>query len=55
VPDRVLVVPACDRKNPFAIPTDPKPFIQVPLTTGSVSVEITFQDGSLSELKTFRR
>jgi uncharacterized caspase-like protein len=55
VPDRALAMPPCNEKDPMAIPSGAQPYLKVPPTTRSVSVEITYRDGSLSELKTFRR
>ncbi len=55
VPDRAITLPPCNRKDPMAIPSDAQPYLKVPPTTRSVSVELTFRDGSVSELKTFRR
>jgi uncharacterized caspase-like protein len=55
VPDRTVALPPCNQKDPMAIPTDAQPYLKVPPTTRSVSVEITYRDGSVSELKTFRR
>ena len=55
VPDRTLAMPPCNEKDPMAIPAGAQPYLKLPPTTRSVSVEITYRDGSLSELKTFRR
>ena len=55
VPDHAIAMPACNQKDPMAIPADAQPYLKVPPTTGSVSVEITYRDGSVSEVKTFRR
>ena len=55
VPDRKITLPACNEKDPFSIPSDAQPYMKVPPSTKSVSVEITYRDGSVSELKTFRR
>jgi uncharacterized caspase-like protein len=55
VPDKVLKMPPCDMKDPSAIPHDAVPYVKVAPTTKSVSVELTYRDGSLSEVKTFRR
>ena len=38
-----------------SIPSDAQVLFKVPPATKSVSVELTYQDGSLSEIKTFRR
>jgi uncharacterized caspase-like protein len=55
VPDRALTLPPCNLRDPMAIPGDAQPYLKVAPTTASVSVEITYQDGSVSEVKTFRR
>ncbi len=55
IPDRALAMPPCNQKDPMAIPADVQPYLKVPPRTGSVSVEITYRDGSVSEVKTFRR
>lgn len=55
VPDKVLKMPPCDPKDPSAIPHDALPYLKLAPSTKSVSVELTYRDGSLSEIKTFRR
>jgi hypothetical protein len=55
VPDKVLNMPACDPKDPSSIPHDALPYLKLAPTTKSVSVELTYRDGSVSEIKTFRR
>lgn len=55
IPDRTIAMPPCNQKDPMAIPADAQPYLKVPPATGSVSVEITYRDGSVSEVKTFRR
>ena len=55
VPERVIPLPACNPKDPMAIPANVTPYLKVPPATKSVSVELTYKDGSVSELKTFRR
>lgn len=55
VPDKVLQLPPCDMKEPHAIPRNVSPYLKLPQSTKSVSVELTFKDGSLSELRNFRR
>ncbi len=54
VPDRVLKMPPCDMKDPNAIPYDAKPYLKLAPTTQFVSVELTYRDGSVSEIKSFR-
>ena len=55
VPDKVLKMPPCDLRDPSAIPGDAVPFLKLPAATKSVSVELTYRDGSVSEIKSFRR
>jgi hypothetical protein len=55
IPDRPIAMPPCNQKDPMAIPPDAQPYLKVPPATGLVSVEITYRDGSISEVKTFRR
>jgi caspase domain-containing protein len=55
VPDRVLSMPPCDMKDPSAIPYDAKPYLKLSPTNQFVSVELTYRDGSISEIKSFPR
>jgi hypothetical protein len=55
VPDKVLKLPPCDMKDPMSIPSQAQTYMKLPGVTKSVSVELTFRDGSVSEIKTFRR
>jgi uncharacterized caspase-like protein len=55
VPDKVLKMPACDPRDPSVIPSDATPYLKLPPATKSVSVELTYRDGSVSEIKSFRR
>src|SRR5215470_14112653 len=55
IPDRAIAMPPCDQKNPMAIPADAQPYLKLPPATGMVSVELTYRDGSVSEVKTFRK
>jgi hypothetical protein len=55
VPDKVIQLPPCDMREPHAIPHNVSPYLKLPPNTKSVSVELTFKDGSLSELRNFRR
>ena len=55
VPDKVLKMPPCDPKDPSAIPHEAVPYLKLPPETKSVSVELTYRDGSVSETKSFRR
>ncbi|WP_298363493.1 caspase family protein [uncultured Bradyrhizobium sp.] len=55
VPDKVLKMPACNSRDPSAIPSDAQPYLKLAPQTKSVSVELTYRDGSVSEIKMFRR
>jgi hypothetical protein len=55
VPDKVLKMPPCDSRDPSAIPHDAQPYLKLAPQTKSVSVELTYRDGSVSEIKSFRR
>jgi hypothetical protein len=55
VPDNVLKMPSCDPRDPSAIPHDAQPYLRLAPATKSVSVELTYRDGSVSEIKSFRR
>src|SRR6266481_5324864 len=55
VPDRVLKMPPCDPRDPSAIPHEAQPYLKLSPSTQSVSVELTSRDGSVSEIKSFRR
>jgi hypothetical protein len=55
VPDKVLKLAPCDQRDPMAVPHDASTYMKIPASTRSVSVELTFRDGSVSEIKSFRR
>ena len=55
VPNQAVKIPPCNPKDPSAIPENAASYMKIPATTKSVSVELTYQDGSLSEIKAFRR
>jgi len=55
VPDKVLKMPPCDPRDPSAIPHDATPYLKLAPATRSVSVELTYRDGGVSEIKSFRR
>jgi uncharacterized caspase-like protein len=55
VPDKVLKMPPCDARDPMAIPRDAQPYLKLAPSTKFVSVELTYGDGSVSEIKSFRR
>jgi hypothetical protein len=53
--DTSLPLPTCDESNPHAIPPDAKPYLSLPKSVRTVSVQITYFDGKQSEVKTFKR
>lgn len=55
VPDKVLKMPPCDPRDPSVIPHEATPYLKLAPATRSVSVELTYRDGSVSEIKSFRR
>jgi uncharacterized caspase-like protein len=55
VPDKVLKMPPCDPRDPSVIPHDAQPYLKLAPSTKSVSVELIYRDGSVSEIKSFRR
>ena len=54
VPDRKIAMPACDPRNPSAIPSSAQPYLKLNPGTKFVSIELTYKDGTVSETKTFR-
>jgi hypothetical protein len=55
VPDKALKMPPCDPRDPSSIPREAQPYLKLAPQTKSVSVELTYRDGSVSEIKSFRR
>ena len=55
MPDKVIALPPCDPVHPEEIPSDAKPYLQLPPKTQMVTVELTYADGSTSETKTFKK
>jgi caspase domain-containing protein len=55
VPNQVLKMPPCDMKDPSAIPYEAKPYLKLSPSNQFVSVELTYRDGSVSEIRSFRR
>ncbi|WP_376707258.1 caspase family protein [Bradyrhizobium vignae] len=54
VPNQVLKMPPCDMRDPSAITAGMPLYMKLAPSTQSVSVELTYRDGSVSEIKTFR-
>jgi hypothetical protein len=55
MPNQAIALPPCDPARPYEIPDKLLPYMKVPPATKTVSVELTYRDGSVSETKTFRR
>jgi hypothetical protein len=55
IPDKALPMPPCDPKAPNDVPGNFNPYLKIAPTVKSVSVELTYRDGTTSEIKTFRR
>jgi uncharacterized caspase-like protein len=55
VPDKLLKMPPCNLRDPSAIPHEAAPYLKISPNTQQVSVELTYRDGSVSEIKTFRK
>src|SRR6266404_1568419 len=55
VPDKVLKMPPCDPRDPRVIPHEAQPYLKLAPSNQFVSVELTYRDGSISEIKSFRR
>ena len=48
-------LPACDSRNPFAIPTNAQVYMKAPPKTKSINLQITWRDGTQSEVSTIER
>ncbi|MGE0283572.1 MAG: methyl-accepting chemotaxis protein [Rhizobiaceae bacterium] len=53
--DKKLEMPPCNEKDPYAIPDNFMPFFKVGDDVKSMSVQITYADGSQSAVREFRR
>jgi hypothetical protein len=54
VPNQKLALPPCDPRNPSAIPEKAKVHDKLPQNTQVMSIELTYRDGTTSEVKTFK-
>ena len=54
VPDKVLKLPPCDLRDPSAIPYGAQLYQKLAPSTQFISIELTYRDGSVSEVKSFR-
>lgn len=53
--DRTLDMPPCDEKDPYALPDGFLPYFKVGPEVSSMSVQVTYVDGSVSPLRVFKR
>ena len=51
--DKVFTLPPCDPANPHGVPYEAKIFMNVPAKTASMSVQLTYVDGTQSEARKF--
>ncbi|MGI9416118.1 MAG: caspase family protein, partial [Hyphomicrobiales bacterium] len=52
-PDTVWPLPPCDRTNPHAVPENAKIYMNIPTATAAMSVQLTYHDGSVSQVRRF--
>lgn len=50
-----LTLPPCDPKNPYAIPANAPVYLRIPAGVRSISAQLSYADGTVSEVRTFRR
>jgi hypothetical protein len=51
--DKVFTLPPCDPADPHSVPYEAKVFMTVPAKTASMSVQLTYVDGTQSEARKF--
>ncbi len=51
--DKVFKLPACDPADPHSVPYEAKVFMNLPAKTASMSVQLTFVDGTTSATRSF--
>ena len=54
VPDKKLALPPCDPRDPSSVPSSAQSYMKLPPKTKVMSVELTYRDGTTSEVKTYR-
>ena len=54
-PEKVLDIPPCDPKNPYALPDDFQPYFKIANDVKSMKVQITYADGTQSPVREFLR
>jgi hypothetical protein len=53
--DKTFPLPACDERNPYAIHENNVPYQRIGKDVRAVSVQVTYRDGSTSEVRRFAR
>ena len=53
--DKTIEMPPCDEKDPYAIPYDYQPYFKVGEDVTSMSVQVTYSDGTQSPVREFKR
>ncbi|OBQ60386.1 methyl-accepting chemotaxis protein [Mesorhizobium loti] len=53
--DKSLEIPPCDKKDPYAIPYDAKGYFKVADSVKSMSVQVTYTDGTKSPVREYER
>lgn len=53
--DTLVPMPPCDPDNPYSVPASVQPYRTLPPEVQTVSVQLTYFDGSQSGVQTFRR
>jgi hypothetical protein len=53
--DKIIDLPPCDEKDPYAIPYDYKPYFKIGKDIASMSVQVTYSDGTQSPVREFQR
>jgi len=54
-PQTRIDMPACDEKDPYAIPYDYQPYLKVSDDIRSMAVQVTYADGTQSPVREFQR
>ncbi|RWQ38312.1 MAG: methyl-accepting chemotaxis protein [Mesorhizobium sp.] len=53
--DKEIKMPPCDPKDPYAIPYDYQPYFKVADSVKSMSVQVTYTDGTQSPVREYKR
>ncbi|MEO5759536.1 MAG: methyl-accepting chemotaxis protein [Mesorhizobium sp.] len=53
--DKEIKMPPCDKKDPYAIPYDYQPYFKVADSVKSMSVQVTYTDGTTSPVREYKR